>query len=88
VQEAAAQPPAGVEDMDPAVRRLLDPAARTAAWLGDVVRHRCLALPEGSATVEGLPAGEWNVQVVAANGATWQGVVVSTGAPLTEVEIQ
>lgn len=45
-------------------------------------------LLNGTATVYGVPAGEWNVQVVAANGATWQGVVVSTAAPLTEVEMQ
>jgi hypothetical protein len=45
-------------------------------------------LRNGTATVEGVPAGEWSVEVVATNGATWQGVVVSTGAPLTEVEMQ
>lgn len=44
-------------------------------------------LRNGTAVVEGVPAGEWSIEIVAANGATWQGVVVATGAPLTEVEM-
>jgi len=81
--------PGLVESNVQARLRLTGPDALAFRSFDDTGRIRdTWELRNGTATVEGVPAGEWNVQVVAADGASWQGVVVATGAPVTEVEMQ
>ncbi len=41
----------------------------------------------GAAVVDNIPAGSWILRVVAADGQTWEGAVVTSGAPWSEAEL-
>ncbi|HET9227582.1 MAG TPA: carboxypeptidase-like regulatory domain-containing protein, partial [Thermoanaerobaculia bacterium] len=53
---------------------------------GNIVRQWPLA--GGKAMIEGVPAGSWIVQVETPDGQRWQGVAVTSGAPIVAVTIE
>ena len=58
---------------------------RHLAWGGEL--QQSWPVVGGRATVEGIPAGVWTLEVRASSGATWSGLAATTGGPDIEISL-
>jgi hypothetical protein len=81
--------PALVEGEPPALLTVLGADGRAhlhLAWGGQL--QTSWPLTAGRATVEGVPAGSWSLEVQTADGRHFVGTAVTTGGPLVEVQLE